>query len=206
MNKLASLFITAGLVLAVVAILGLPLREGPVLPGHSTADPATQAPPPPAPEGERPDVTDGLWYPAGESVSLAVPEGWTDLRRGRRPYLCRDAASLGTGNFNLIQLPNLFGKSIDGLREENRAELEANPAFELESIEDLSVDGHTVLRIDYSGRPRGTEQDYRFVGLVWLQGGDQMVLTAAARAEAWADAGPDVEAAIESLRLGVTRP
>lgn len=144
------------------------------------------------------DLVDGAWRPQGFGFRLPAPEGWRALRRRERPYLIKDPAQMLAGNFNLITLPNLFGRDLQGLLEENRAELTANEQFELHDSRVLRKGARELLRVDYSGVPRGGSRT-RFVGLIWLSGSQQVVLTFTVDEQRWPELAPELERCVEGL-------
>jgi hypothetical protein len=95
-------------------------------------------------------------------------------------------------------LPNLRGLDIEGLAEENRVTLENSPDLELISIDQTLVTDLPALRIDYRGNPNGGETMH-FMGVVFLLGSRQIVVTAAIREEDWAGAESTVLACLGSL-------
>ena len=147
------------------------------------------------------ELVEGIWCPAGYGICLPAPEGWVASRRRSRAYLHRDPARPLAGNFSLITLPNLYGKTLEGLLEDNRAELEANPQFELHAIAIQESAGSRRIRVDYSGTPSGGSA-VRFIGLIWLEGAQQLVLTFTADATLWSELEPLAERSLAELSRG----
>jgi hypothetical protein len=148
-----------------------------------------------------PELTGGIWCPSGYGVCMPAPEGWIASRRRSRAYLHRDPSHPLAGNFSLISLPNLYGKGLDALLEENRKQLETNPQFQLHSIALADVGGAQRIRVDYSGTPQGGVP-VRFAGLIWLAGGQQIVLTFTVDATQWESLAPQAEACLAALTSG----
>ena len=145
-----------------------------------------------------PELVDGVWQPAGYGVRMPAPEGWVASRRRSRAYLHRDPTRPLAGNFSLIRLPNLYGKSLEGLLEENRDELEANAQFTLHRIAIVDLGGLPRIRVDYSGTPRGGEP-VRFAGLIWLAGSQQFVLTFTVEAGLWESLAEQAERCLQQV-------
>jgi len=178
------------MLLVALAFAGWPSRapaRAPDAPSRAPAVPVAAEPP------------EDVWAMDALGFRMRVPEGWTRIERGSRHYLQRDPCSALSGNFSAIVLPNLFGLTLDHLLEENRAELGVNPDLELDSIEITRAAGRDALRIAYHGRPRGTLEDVRFLGIVYLDRGRQIVLTACAREADWPAIEQVVEASLSSL-------
>jgi hypothetical protein len=148
-----------------------------------------------------PELVDGVWCPAGYGICMPAPEGWIASRRRSRAYLHRDPSHPLAGNFSLISLPNLYGKGLAQLLEENRTQLETNPQFELHSIALVEVGGAQRIRVDYSGQPKDGVP-VRFSGLIWLAGGQQIVLTFTVDAQQWTTLGPQAEGCLASVTIG----
>ena len=148
-----------------------------------------------------PELTGGVWCPSGYGVCMPAPEGWTASRRRSRAYLHRDPSHPLAGNFSLISLPNLYGKGLGELLEDNRNQLQSNPQFQLHSIALVQVGGAERIRVDYSGTPQGGVP-VRFAGLIWLAGGQQIVLTFTVDATQWDSLAPQAEACLAALTSG----
>jgi hypothetical protein len=145
-----------------------------------------------------PELVDGVWQPSGYALRMPAPEGWVASRRRSRAYLHRDPSRPLQGNFSLIRLPNLYGKTLEGLLEENREELEGNDQFELHDIALVELADVRRIRVDYTGTPRGGEP-VRFAGLIWLQGREQVVLTFTIEAGLWKARAPEAERCLSGL-------
>jgi len=169
--------------------------------GWPSTQPATAPAPQPRPQeaSAAPEVPEDVWAMDALGFRMRIPEGWTPIERGSRHYLQRDPCSALSGNFCAIWLPNLFGMTLDGLLEENRAELGVNPDLELDSIEITRAAGREALRVAYHGRPRGTVEDVRFLAIVFLDRGRQIVVSACARESDWPAIETIVEASLASL-------
>jgi hypothetical protein len=148
-----------------------------------------------------PELTGGIWCPSGYGVCMPAPEGWIASRRRSRAYLHRDPSHPLAGNFSLISLPNLYGKGLEALLEENRNQLQSNPQFHLHSIALVEVGGAQRIRVDYSGTPQGGVP-VRFAGLIWLAGGQQIVLTFTVDDTQWDSLAPQAEACLAALTSG----
>jgi hypothetical protein len=165
-------------------------------PATPVADAPAQAQLPPPPELEA-----GLWCPTSFGFCLPAPDGWVASRRRSRAYLHRDPARPLQGNFSVVTLPNLYGRSLEELVDENRAELEQNPQFQLHAIEIVELGGARRIRTDYTGTPHGGTP-VRFAGLLWLAGPQQVALTFSVDAEQWDDLAPEVERCLAGLVAG----
>jgi hypothetical protein len=158
---------------------------------------------------ERVDASDseaGQWKPDDFPLRMPIPEGWTAVRRNGRPYLMRDPDDAKAGNFNLLRLPNLFGRSLDGLLEENRKELSENPQFELISSGIVVVDGAKAVRVEYIGKPRGDEESLTCLTHVFLSGTQQIVLTLTVRSPQAAEVMPSAKSSLEHLVVKKSEP
>ncbi|MCC6409752.1 MAG: hypothetical protein IT453_21535, partial [Planctomycetes bacterium] len=62
-------------------------------------------------------------------------------------------------------------------------------------------DGVEILRFDYRGRQVGLDLDMRYVCLVWLAHGQQVILTVQVEESRWAELSPGIEDALSSLSL-----
>jgi hypothetical protein len=175
--------------------------------GWPSTKPATAPMPEPRPQeaSAAREVPEDVWAMDALGFRMHIPEGWTRIERGSRHYLQRDPCSALSGNFSAIWLPNFFGMTLDGLLEENRAELGANPDLDLDSIEITRAAGRNALRVAYHGRPHGTVEDVRFLGIVYLDRGRQIVLTACARESDWPAIETAVEASLASLERAPDR-
>lgn len=147
------------------------------------------------------ELVDGVWCPAGYGVCMPAPEGWSASRRRSRAYLHRDPSQPLAGNFSLISLPNLYGKGLAELMEENRRQLEENPQFDLHSLALVEVGGEQRIRVDYSGTPKDGVP-VRFAGLIWLAGGQQIVLTFTVDAQQWSTLAAQAEACLAAVVSG----
>ncbi len=150
-------------------------------------------------------VRDGSWCPEGYGFCLPAPDGWTAGRRRTQAWLRKDPAQPDAGGFNVLKLPNVFGRDLQGLLEENRAELEANPQFDLHAIAITQHADRQMVRIDYSGTPNGGSPTH-FVGLVWLAGPMQVVLTFTVAEPAWSALEPSLQRSLDGLRFGPRHP
>jgi hypothetical protein len=146
----------------------------------------------------QPELVEGTWQPAGYGLRMPAPEGWVPSRRRSRAYLHRDPTRPLAGNFSLIRLPNLYGKSLEGLLEDNRDELEVNPQFTLHRIAVVDLAGLPRIRVEYSGTPRGGEP-VRFVGLIWLAGSQQVVLTFTVEEALWDTLAEEAERCLRGV-------
>jgi len=172
----------------------------------NTSASATQGPPErPEPldvaASTAPELTGGVWCPSGYGVCMPAPEGWIASRRRSRAYLHRDPSHPLAGNFSLISLPNLYGKGLEALLEENKKSLESNPQFQLHSIALVDLGGERRIRVDYSGTPKDGVP-LRFAGLIWLAGGQQIVLTFTVDATQWESLAPQAETCLAALTSG----
>jgi len=202
LGVLSALFAMALLFTLAVPKRPVPGERGTTQPtAPTTGEPARVAAVPPVAEPPAAEeLVAGTWQPAGFDVGLPAPEGWVPSRRRSRAYLHKDPTRPLQGNFSLIRLPNIYGRSLEGLLQENRAELEANPQFELESIEMVELAGAPRIRVDYIGTPSGGDP-VRFAGLIWLRGSEQIVLTFTVDADLWAERGPDAERCLQGLTV-----
>jgi hypothetical protein len=181
------------LIALAVLLIGWPSPE----PG--AGEPAAAPMPPSAPHPGEPvfRLADGWWELPRYGLRMRLPGGWTAAERRGRPYLQRDAGDGGAGGINVLALPNFLGKDIDGLREENRRQLELGPDLELIGIQDVRVSDLPALRVDYRARVSGSE--VRCACCVILLGGYQVVVTATIPESAWSAAESAVDAALGSL-------
>jgi hypothetical protein len=151
--------------------------------------------------GSAPELVNGVWCPAGYGICLPAPDGWVASRRRSRAYLHRDPSHPLAGNFSLISLPNMYGKGLDALLEDNRIQLTTNPQFELHSIAMVELGGQQRIRADYSGTPKDGVP-VRFAGLIWVSGGQQIVLTFTVDATQWESLAAQAEASFAALTNG----
>ena len=195
------LAVVVGCGLAVPAMVGWPQASGP------EQDVSTQPELPVEAELDEAEVTppwtvpDGWWGSDEHGVAIEPPEGWTETRRQNRAYLDRVPGSPGDGNFCVIPLPNMLGLTIDQVEAENFKAFETMDGLELISSERLEVDGHTVIATDYLATHLQTGQEYHARGIVFLHGGNQVVLTLTINAELWEDQREVVAKAFDSLVL-----
>lgn len=187
-------------VTAVVFLTGVPKGAGTKAPRLEAAriDPvaerAAQAAPFPALEGE-------LWNLPSVDARLRIPKNWSIGRVNGDERLLRNTDDPLDGNMNLLIMPNMFGFSIEELLSENVDELSVNPDLHLEDRREIYVMGRKVLRFDYNGTPRGSNEAVRFVAVVWNRGKHQVVLTTTVRAANWAQVAGDVDDALETLQV-----
>ncbi len=191
-----------GTVLAIVAVVAIALLTT----GVPKIQPKPKGPGQPAlqldPERiDAGDAKDGWWTPGEFPLRLLMPAGWIALRRNGRPYLARDPDDLGGGNFNLLRLPNLFGKTLDGLLEENRNELRENPQFEIKSSGIVTVDGAKAARLEYTGKPRGASASVTCISHIFLSGPNQVILTATVRSAQQPEVAAQFEASLASMKV-----
>jgi len=154
--------------------------------------------PGPAPRGP-------VWEPRDFDLRMKIPRGWFAHERRGRQYLSRDIEKPCDGSVNLISLPNFFGKDLDGLLEENRQELEDNPAFEMDRAEKLRLGGREVLRIDYRGVPANSDDELHFVCILYRRGRNNVALTVTVREELWPEIAEQVERSLASMQFGAKR-
>ncbi len=191
-----------GTVIAIVGVIAVALL--------TTGVPKIQPPPAPPkqpalqldPERiDRNDVKDGQWTPPDFPMRMNLPSGWVAVRRNGRPYLVSDPDDALAGNFNLLRLPNLFGKSIDALLEENRAELRDNPQFEIKASGIVTVDGAKAARLEYVGKPRGAQESVTCLCHIFLSGPNQVILTATVRTPQYPALSDQIQGSLASLKL-----
>ena len=194
-----------GAVVACLIYMALPAPRakdtGPPQPQPEPAVPAAQVPDPkfgsPAPVLRGP-----VWEPRDFDLRMKIPRGWVEHERRGRQYLSRDVEKPRDGNINLISLPNFFGKDLDGLLEENRQELQDNPAFEMDRAEKLRLGGRELLRIDYRGMPADSDEELHFVCLLYRRGRNNVALTVTVREQLWPEIAEQVERSLASLQFG----
>jgi hypothetical protein len=166
-------------------------------------EPAAPAMPVPDPKfgSPTPFLRGPVWEPREFDLRMKIPRGWVEHQRRGRQYLSRDVEKPRDGNINVISLPNFFGKDLDGILEENRQELEDNPAFEMSRAEKLRLGGRELLRIDYRGAPANSEDELRFVCLLYRRGRNNVALTVTVREELWPEIAEQVERSLASLQF-----
>jgi hypothetical protein len=142
-----------------------------------------------------------LWSVPKYGVKLRVPPGWAWMANGKREGVCLDPNQRERAALSVIALPNFFGKNLFQLEAENVDALRGVPGVTLDSSRRLSVDGVEILRFDYRGRQVGLDLDMRYVCLVWLAHGQQVILTVQVEESRWAELSPGIEDALSSLSL-----
>lgn len=201
-----------GLVVALVAtallLMALPSKPGPqVEPGTEAARASASADGTEAGPVDPRDVLpvfeerDGWWVLTRYGFRMRLPEGWTPLARRDRPFAYLDPEATGMGNLNVLSLPNFFHSDLASVAEENRASLAENEHLDLISIEEieLSGSGEPALLIDYAGTPSG--YDMHFTTAVFMLGGHQVIITAAADATEWDSVSEALDRSLRSIEL-----
>lgn len=146
------------------------------------------------------------WDLSEVGVRMPIPYGWCESTvRGKR-YLMHNSSDPLSGNLCMITLPNIYGKNIDGLFAENTEELGQNPNFKLTGIQRFELDGVQAVRTDYVGTTLDTAEEVRFVGLVFLRAGKQVIVTATARTSDWNAVEMALENALAGLEIGTSAP
>ena len=196
-----------GTVIAIVGVVAVALLTT----GVPKIQPQTARPKQPVPQLDperidRSDVKEGQWTPADFPTRMSLPSGWLAVRRNGRPYLVCDPDDALAGNFNLLRLPNLFGKSIEALLEENRSELGDNPQFEIKTSGIVTVDGVKAARLEYVGKPRGAQETVTCIGHIFLSGTNQVILTATVRTTHYPALAGTIQSSLASLKLVKSDP
>ncbi|MBI5434764.1 MAG: hypothetical protein HZA52_18170 [Planctomycetes bacterium] len=146
-------------------------------------------------------LVDRLWSVPKYGVKLRVPPSWAWMANGKREGVCLDPNQRERAAMSVIALPNFFGRNLFQLEAENVDALRGVPGIELDSSRRVSVEGVEILRFDYRGRQVGLDVDMRYICLVWLAHGQQVILTVQLEASRWAELSPGVEDALASLSL-----
>jgi len=197
-------FVVAAVVTALL-LIALPARQGelPELGGEQAAEQAGEhGGDPRDPRAVLPvfEVEDGWWVLVRYGIRLRLPAGWEPQARFDRPFAYRDPAAPLQGSFNVLSLPNFYYPDLAALAEGNRRSLTESEHLELISIEELTLSGdRPVLRIDYRGRP--ADADLRVAAIVFLLGGHQVVVTAAAGEEEWEAVEASLSASLASIEF-----
>jgi hypothetical protein len=146
-----------------------------------------------------PTLLDGRWRLARLAVELDAPAGWQSWSSKSREDLCLDPNALYQGSLNAMVLPNLFGKTLAGLGDENRDWMLGESAVTPLTERELVIAGRPALRFEYLARPQDAAEELRVICLVWLQGKQQVILTSQAPNARWPELGPTIEAALGSI-------
>lgn len=155
----------------------------------------------PAPAQVPESVPADQWSPRHLGFRMTIPPGWSQRSTTTRDFLERESGKPHAGSFNVLVLPNLFGKNIEGLHRENVSELERAGAV-LERSATMRIGDKDVLRFDYRATPNGEAYELRVVCIVWLDGGRQVILTSQVQNDEWGAQRAAVENALATLSLG----
>ncbi|HEX9793786.1 MAG TPA: hypothetical protein VGC54_07350 [Planctomycetota bacterium] len=150
-----------------------------------------------------PRLAAGDWVHPLHGLRIPAPAGWTAQERGGMPLLARASELTAfANNFNVVGAPT-FGKDLDALEAENRRQFAALPGIELEWMKREQVGEHEVLRYQFHGSVPGAPEDLQFHGMIFLQQGVQVVVTASILRREWAALRQVVLASFDGIRIEV---
>jgi hypothetical protein len=144
------------------------------------------------------ELVDGWWVLTRYGIRMRLPDGFEPLVRHDRPHAFRDDREPLRGSLNVLSLPNFFHTDLAAVTTEVESSLARNQRLELVSVDERTlVGGHPALRLEYAGTP--AEAEMHFLAVVFLLGGHQVVITAAAGAQQWPELQADLVASLDSV-------
>ncbi len=145
---------------------------------------------------------DGTWKLVKYGIELHTPQNWVMKAQKHRDILCADAAAPQDACISVISLPNLFRKSLLQLEQENIQAIGDAKTITIDKSSRVRIaDRVEGLRFDYHGTQLGSTDEMHYVCLLWINGGQQVIVTAQVKSARWSELGSQVEDALSSLKF-----
>ncbi len=127
------------------------------------------------------------WILQKYGLSIPIPDGWA-LAKLQGIDLLHGPIEAGANfrtNLNVMAIPNPGGIQLDQHLEVNREGLSSMDGIELDHIELSSLGDVPALRFEYHGLFPGAPQPLHFLGALFLNGNQQVVVTLTADQTDW---------------------
>ena len=151
-------------------------------------------------QNQKEHIQDGEWVLPLYGARLQIPAGWEEAEAQGKKFL-RCAAHVSFADSILAQhFPNLGGKSLDTLTEENRLVINTIKGLKYESAKRVKLDGRDAVLISFSGQlPQLGTPPARVLTLLYLHKNNQVVISATVTLEHWEAIGPIVRKVLEGV-------
>ncbi len=150
----------------------------------------------------RPFVSQGFWFHPGLGLAIPAPHGWAMTELMGQSILIRPREQRGfTDNLNVQTVPLSRDLGLSDVMEGSVAQLQALESVTIEAAERRMIDDRPVAYFRYHGLLPGQADPLHYVCCIYIRGDQQVVVTATAGPEHWAETSAIVESMVNGLRF-----